>query len=100
MYQLVLKDGTKTGQYSPKSSPGKTAEKMAREIATAEGYDTKQTFKFDFVKNRTKAEGGDKEFKFQATVTPLSRTAGNKINIGNKTFYKKFDIQVKNLMRQ
>ena len=100
MYQLLLKNGSKVGQYSPKSSPGKTAEKMAKQIYEEEDMNGKKTFKFDFVKNRPKTEGGDKEYSFQATVTPLSRTAENKININGKTFYKKFDIQVQNLMRE
>lgn len=99
MYQLLLKDGTKTGQYNPDSSPAKTAEKMAREIYNAEGMTGKQTFKFQFVKNRVKAEGGDKGYSFQATVTPLPATAANRINVGGKTIQKKFQIDVKNLLR-
>jgi hypothetical protein len=66
MYQLLLKDGSKTGQYRPKSSPAKTAEKMARELYDAEEMTGKQTFKFQFVKNRTKDEGGDKFYSFEA----------------------------------
>ena len=99
MYQLLLKDGSKTGQYSPNSSPAKTAEKISREIYESEDMTGTQTFKFQFVKNRVKAEGGDKLYSFQATVKPLSRTAANRINVGGRSFYKKYDIKVKNLMR-
>lgn len=100
MYQLLLKNGTKTGQYSPNSSPGNTARKMAREIYEEHDMEGKQTFKFKFVKNKTKSEGGDKEYDFEATVTPLARTAGNKISVGGRTFYKKYQIDVKNLLRE
>ena len=100
MYQLLLKDGSKTGQYNPNSSPGKTAEKMAKEIAIAEDMELPATFRFDFVKNRTKAEGGDKYYKFEATVTPLPRTAANRITIGGKTIQKRYSITVKNLLRE
>ena len=68
MYQLLLKDGSKTGQYNPNSSPSKTAEKIARELYNAEGMTGTQTFKFQFVKNRIKAEGGDKLYSFEARV--------------------------------
>ena len=99
MYQLLLRDGSKTGQYNPNSSPGKTAEKMAKEIATVEGMELPATFRFDFVKNRTKSDGGDKYYKFEATVKPLPRTAANRITIGGKSIQKKYEIKVKNLLR-
>ena len=99
MYQLLLNDGSKTGQYSPNSSPSKTAEKIAREIYIAEGMQGEHTFRFQFVKNRTKAEGGDKLYSFEATIQELPRTSANRINVGDTSFYKKYDIKTINLLR-
>ena len=99
MYQLLLKDGSKTGQYNPNSSPGKTAEKMAKEIFQAENMEGTQKFRFDFVKNRTKGDGGDKYYKFEATVKALPRTAANRIYVGGKSIQKRYSITVKNLLR-
>ena len=100
MYQLLLKDGSKTGQYNPNSSPGKTAEKMAKQIYIDENMEGTQKFRFDFVKNRINSLGGDKRYSFEATVTPLPRTAANRITVGGKTIQKRYSITVKNLLRE
>jgi hypothetical protein len=69
VYQLLV-DGKKVGQYSLKASPAKTATKIAKEIYEDQKMDGAKTFDFSFVKNRTKAEGGDKLYKFRARITP------------------------------
>jgi len=99
VYQLLLENGSKSGNYSIKSSPAQTAKKMSREIYEDTNMSGKKTFTFEFVKNRTKAEGGDKLYKFRTTVTPLQRTKENWVVVGNGGFYKKFDIEVENLLR-
>ena len=99
MYQLLLQDGSKMGQYNPNVGPSQTAKKMAKEIAEEQDLRQQKTFTFQFVKNRTKAEGGDKVYKFSATVTPLARTERNVVEINGKKFYKKWDIEVENLLR-
>ena len=99
VYQLLLEDGSKSGNYSIKSSPAQTAKKMAKQLYEDSRMNGKQTFTFQFVKNRTKADGGDKDYEFRATVTPLQRTQANWVAVGNGGFYKKFDIEVENLLR-
>lgn len=99
MYQLLLKNGQKIGQYSPNGSPAKTAEKIAKVMYETEGMKGKREFEFTFVKNRTIAEGGDKVYEFRALVEPLARTKENIVSIAGKTFYKKYNIQVLNLLR-
>jgi len=99
MYQLLLKDGTKIGQYSPNAGPSKTAEKMAKQIYIEQEMKGKQKLRFQFVKNRVKADGGDKLYDFEAVVTPLPRSRENFIETPHGGFYKRFDIRVTNLMR-
>lgn len=99
MYQLLLQNGQKIGQYSPKASPAKTAEKIARVIYEEGEMRGRQRLKFQFVKNRVKDEGGDKLYSFEAIVTPLPRSRENLIQIGNSSFFKKYDINTKNLAR-
>ena len=101
VYQILLPNGTKVGQYSPKSSPAKTAQKMAKVIYEEAGYTGRKEFTFQFVKNRVK-EGSneDKLYEFRARVTPLARTKENYIQAGpNSGFYKKYSIDVENLLR-
>lgn len=98
MYQLLV-NGNKVGQYSPNASPAKTAEKIARGIYEENKMTGSKTFDFQFVKNRVKAEGGDKLYNFRARVTPLQKTKANLIRVGDSSFYKKYDIEVKNLDR-
>lgn len=100
MYQLLLNDGRKIGQYSPKASPAQTAKKIAKVIYESEGMRGKRTFTFEFVRNRTKAEGGDKLYNFSATVTPLAKTRANTIVINGRTFQKKYQIDTVNLDRK
>lgn len=69
VYQLLVK-GEKVGQYSLKASPAKTAEKVAKVLYEDNGMKGTREFTFEFVKNRTKAEGGDKLYKFRAKVHP------------------------------
>jgi hypothetical protein len=97
MYQLLTKDGTKIGHYSASASPAQTAKKIAKVIYETEKLSGKKTFEFKFVKNRTKAEGGDKLYRFSATVVPLHKQ--RLITIGNSSFYQKYDITVANLNR-
>ena len=99
MYQLLLENGQKIGQYNPNVSPAQTAKKIAKVLYETEQMEGKQKFRFRFVKNRTKAEGGDKEYFFEAMVTPLSRREKNMIQINGRMFLKKYDITVSNLNR-
>jgi hypothetical protein len=101
VYQILLPNGVKVGQYSPKSSPAKTAQKMAKVIYEEAGYKGKKEFTFQFVKNRIHENtNDDKLYEFRARVTPLARTKENYIQTSaNSGFYRRFDIQVENLMR-
>lgn len=69
VYQL-LSNGQKIGQYSVKSSPAKTAQKMAKVIYEDARMTGNREFTFEFVLNRTIAEGGDKLYRFRAKVSP------------------------------
>jgi hypothetical protein len=99
MYQLLLKDGSKVGQYNVKAGPAQTAKKIAKVLYETQGMRGKRTLDFKFVKNRTIAEGGDKLYSFRATVTPLPKTRENMKVINGVEFYQKFDIVVENLLR-
>src|SRR3989338_7488485 len=102
VYQLLLQDGTKVGQYSANSSPGKVGEKIAKQIYKDGNFTGKKEFTFEFVKNRIHLGTNDEKiYRFRAIVRPLPRTKENLIVTpqGNQ-FYKKYDIQVQNLMRQ
>jgi hypothetical protein len=102
VYQILLPNGVKVGQYSPKSSPAKTAQKMAKVIYEEAGYKGKKEFTFQFVKNRIHENtNDDKLFEFRARVTPLAKTKENYIQTGpNSGFFKKYQIDVKNLLRR
>lgn len=101
VYQLLIDGHKKVGQYSASSSPAKTAEKIAKSIMKDGGFKTKQEFTFEFVKNRV-VEGTniDKLYRFRARVTPLPKTRENYIQTPNGGFYKKYKIEVENLLRQ
>jgi hypothetical protein len=101
VYQILLPSGVKVGQYSPNSSPAKTAQKMAKVIYEEAGYTGKKEFTFQFVKNRVKeGTNEDKLYQFRARITPLPRTKENYIQTGDgKGFYKRFKIDVENLLR-
>lgn len=102
MYQLLLDNGKKVGQYSATSSPGKVAEKISKSIYKDGKFTGRKEFTFEFVKNRAvEGTNNEKLYRFRAIVKPLPRTKENLIVTpqGN-SFYKKFDIQVQNLMRQ
>lgn len=99
MYQLLLDNGQKIGQYNIKASPAQTAKKIAKVIYETEQMKGKKSFSFKFVKNRTIAEGGDKLYRFSAVVTPLSKSEKNVVVVDGKAFQKKYDIEVTNLDR-
>jgi hypothetical protein len=101
VYQILLPSGVKVGQYSPNSSPAKTAQKMAKVIYEEAGYSGRKEFTFQFVKNRVKSgTNEDKLYQFRARITPLPRTKENYIQTGpNSGFYKKYSIDVENLLR-
>lgn len=100
VYQLILENGKKVGQYSPNSSPAKTAEKIAKQIYKDGGFNGRKEFTFEFVKNRIhEGTNDEKMYRFRARVTPLARTKENYIQTPSGGFYKTLDIQVENLLR-
>ena len=100
VYQLLLDSGKKVGQYSPNASPAKTAEKMAKVLYEDGGFTGRKEFTFQFVKNRVKeGTNEDKLYRFRARVTPLARTKENYIQTPTGGFYRRYHIEVQNLLR-
>lgn len=86
VYQQILKNGEKVGQYSIKSSPSKVAEKIAKQTYIANGWKGEKNFEIDFVKNYPY-----KSYHYKVSVLPVNE----KIFIGNGYIDKKYDIQVR-----
>lgn len=86
VYQQILSDGSKIGQYNIKSSPAKVAEKIAKQTYIANGWRGEKTFEIKFCKNLP-----FKEYNYKVNVLPVNE----KIFVGNGYIDKKYDIQVR-----
>ena len=87
MYQIIMKDGGLTGEYSEKKSPSLVAKAIMRVLYQKTGIKNKE-IRFKNLKN-------GKEYTYKARIIELERPTN--INIGNKKFLKKYSIFVERI---
>lgn len=88
VYQQILRNGEKIGQYSIKSSPAVVAKKIARECYISNDMKGEKTFDIRFCKNKP-----FKEYEYRVNVLPVDYEK----EIGGKTIHISHDIQVRRL---
>lgn len=88
VYQQVLRNGEKVGNYSIKSTPGKTAEKIAKQVYMANDWKGEKTFDITFVKNNP-----FKAYDYKVNVLPVNE----KVYVGSGYVNKRYDIQVRRM---
>lgn len=87
MYQIILKDGELTGEYSSKKSPSLVAKAIMRVIYQKTGARTKD-IRFKNLEN-------GKEYSYKGRIIELERPTN--IIINGKKFLKKYQIFVERI---
>ena len=85
MYQIILKDGSMTGEYSDKKSPAEVARAIMKTLHIKTGVKTKE-IRFKNIKT-------GREYTYNAHIVILERPIT--IHIKGKKFLEKYKIFVK-----
>lgn len=87
MFQIIMKDGNLTGEYSSKKSPALVAKAIMRVLFQKTGIKNKE-IRFKDIKT-------GKEYTYKARIIILENQKN--IKIGNKEFKKKYEIIVERI---
>lgn len=87
MYQIIMKDGGLTGEYSEKKSPSLVAKAIMRVLFQKTGIKNKEI--------RFKNTRNGNEYTYKARILELERPRN--ISIGSKVFKKKYEIFVERI---
>ncbi len=87
MYQIIMKNGELTGEYSEKKSPSLVAKAIMRVLYQKTGIRNKE-IRFKNIKT-------GQEYSYKARIIVLENP--NNIKIGDKTFKEKYKIFVERI---